>query len=63
MYYEANGNLKVPRGCQTAGGYNLNLWLGKMKRERDSLSDGQINALTAIGMKWPGASVNREMVR
>ena len=55
-YYETNGDLKVPRNCQTASGYNLNLWLGRMKRERDNLSDGQITALTAIGMKWPAAA-------
>lgn len=55
-YFEANGDLKVPRNCQTANGYNLNLWLGRMKRERDTLSDGQITALTAIGMKWPAAA-------
>ena len=58
-YYETNGNLKVPRNCQTANGYNLNLWLGRMKWERDTLSDGQITALSAIGMKWP-AAVHRE---
>lgn len=51
-YFEANGNLKVPRGCRTSGGHNLNLWLGRMKRERDRLSDGQVEALNAIGMKW-----------
>ena len=54
-YSEANGNLKVPRSYLTSNGYNLNLWLSKMKRERDSLSDGQITALTAIGMRWPAA--------
>ena len=52
-WYEANGNLQVPRGVQTADGYNLNLWLGRMKREKESLSPAQISALTAIGMSWP----------
>lgn len=52
VYYETNGNLKVPRSCKTSGGYNLNLWLGKMKRERERLSDGQVEALNAIGMRW-----------
>ena len=61
-YSEANGNLKVPRGYQTSNGYNLNLWLSKMKREQDRLSDGQITALTAIGMKWPAAA-RQEAVR
>lgn len=61
-YSEANGNLRVPRSYQTASGYNLNLWLSKMKREQDRLSDGQIVALTAIGMKWPVAA-RQEAVR
>jgi hypothetical protein len=42
----------VPRDCRTSGDHNLNLWLGRMKRERDRLSDGQVEALNAIGMKW-----------
>ena len=61
-YYEANGDLKVPRDCLTSKGYNLNLWLGKMKREQSNLSNGQITALTAIGMKWPAAAY-QEAVR
>ena len=61
-YSETNGNLKVPRSYLTSNGYNLNLWLSKMKREQDRLSDGQITALTAIGMKWP-AAVRQEAVR
>lgn len=50
-YYETNGDLKVPRDRQTANGYNLNLWISKMKREQARLDDGQIAALSAIGMK------------
>lgn len=61
-FFEANGNLQVPSQTVTANGYNLNLWLGRMKRERDNLSDGQITALTAIGMKWP-ATARQEAMR
>lgn len=61
-YSETNGNLKVPRSYLTSNGYNLNLWLSKMKREQDRLSDGQITALTAIGMRWPAAA-RQEAVR
>ena len=61
-YSEANGNLKVPRSYQTANGCNLNLWLGKMKREQNSLSEKQITALNAIGMRW-SAENRRETAR
>ena len=55
-YYEANGDLKVPRDCQTSNGYNLNLWLGKMKREQAMLNDRQIAALAEIGIQRPASS-------
>lgn len=52
-YYESHGDLKVPRSYRTENGYNLNLWVGKMKREKERLSEEQIAALNAIGMQWP----------
>ncbi|MBR1473335.1 MAG: Helicase associated domain protein [Paludibacteraceae bacterium] len=51
-YYEVNGNLKVPLAYKTASGYDLNLWLAYLRRKQDRLSDEQITAMNAIGMKW-----------
>lgn len=51
-YYQENGNLKVSRGCMTANGQSLNMWIHRMRREKDSLNDSQIKALNEIGMNW-----------
>lgn len=51
-YFKENGDLKVPRNYRTVSGYDLNQWVFRMKHAQGSLSDGQISALSAIGMTW-----------
>jgi len=62
-YFNANGNLKVPRAYKTANGHKLNPWLCRMKREQDRLSEGQIAALSAIGMQWKTESKHSAAAR
>ena len=61
-YYEANGNLIVPNSCRAAAGYNLNLWLARMKREKDGLTDNQIKAQNEIGMNWEKGSPRQQTI-
>ncbi len=52
-YYETHGHLAVPRAYQTANGHNLSLWLARMKREPEKLTEDQIEALADVGLTSP----------
>ncbi len=56
-YYEANGNLEVPRRYKTPSGYSLGNWILTQRRVRageqfGNLTDERIAKLDAIGMVW-----------
>lgn len=59
-YFEAHGNLDIPRTYKTKDGFLLGLWVAAQRRNRTSegngkkLSQAQIDKLTAIGMIWDG---------
>ena len=42
--------IAVPRAYQTANGHNLSLWLARMKREPEKLTEDQIEALADVGL-------------
>ena len=59
-YYRENGDLNVPRRYMTADGYTLGSWLNTQRLVRAGktngiLTDGQIEKLDAIGMRWDSA--------
>ena len=56
-YYEAYGNLDVPKRYVTETGYNLGTWILTQRKVKTGevfgrLSDEQIQMLTDIGMRW-----------
>ena len=59
-YYEAHGDLDIPRTYKTNDDFLLGLWVAGQRRSRTDggkgkkLSQAQIDKLTAIGMVWDG---------
>ena len=56
-YYEANGNLLVPRRYQTENGYSLGNWIVTQRKVRagyqyGNLDEKRISLLDSIGMIW-----------
>ncbi len=56
-YYEAYGNLKIPKTYRTDNGLSLGAWLVTQRRVYNkkavgNLTQEQIEKLTAIGMEW-----------
>jgi superfamily II DNA or RNA helicase len=56
-YYEANGDLKVPKKYKTPEGFSLGAWLVTQRRVRNGgiygrLTEARIAKLDAIGMIW-----------
>lgn len=57
QYFEAYGNLNVPKNYKTKEGYSLGHWIATQRRIYHgqiygSLSQSRINKLNAIGMEW-----------
>ncbi|MBP3522820.1 MAG: Helicase associated domain protein [Clostridia bacterium] len=59
-YFETHGSLDIPRTYRTGDGFLLGLWVAAQRRNRTSegkgktLSQTQIDKLSAIGMIWDG---------
>lgn len=59
-YYAEHGNLEVPKRYVTEKGYTLGAWVATQRRvyagkTNGILTDGQIEQLNAIGMRWQTA--------
>ncbi|MCR5825931.1 MAG: Helicase associated domain protein, partial [Oscillospiraceae bacterium] len=57
QYYDAHGDLNVPRRYKTADGYALGSWLQTQRKvyageQYGNLSEERIAKLNAIGMRW-----------
>ena len=62
-YYQARGNLEVPRRYKTAEGYSLGNWIATQRQVYNGtiygeLSTERVEMLTAIGMRWDSLSDN-----
>lgn len=51
-FYEREGCLDIPAKYVTEDGIPLGSWIRRRAMERDSLPDGRVKALEAIGMAW-----------
>ncbi len=59
-YYQAHGNLDVPRHYITPEGYSLGTWLSTQRKVYAGkvagvLNEGQIEKLNSLGMRWQNA--------
>ncbi len=63
-YYDAFGNLEIPKDYYTEDGYSLGIWIatqraifrGTYSNKSYTLTQVQIDKLTAIGMRWKRAA-------
>ena len=60
-YYEAHGELNVPKRYKTPEGYSLGSWLATQRKvyrgeQPGVLDEARVRKLDAIGMEWDGSS-------
>ena len=57
-YHAAHGDLNIPSGHVTAGGFRLGTWLAQRRREhrRGTLAAAKAAALDALGISWDAAA-------